>query len=381
VKDALARLQGVGDVQFQGGREYAMRIWLDPDKIAAHDLSASEVLAALRAQNLQVSAGVLNRPPVPVDQAYQINVEARGRLSTPEEFGDIVLKPDGQGRVTRVRDWRAVASQFDKVVVSPWIMVPDPQLAGVPWELGTQHIVRLATDDNSVRTELERSIFSRLSDVQSRLWREGRDEAEPWSELMWLALPEGTDAESHSSSAYVDLSRRFLDAGMNPIPLAQVYSQNAMPSLVYLGCGIEQTNETPQLTSGFLTAVTLGAMLAAARTSTRPVVILDPPRPYSLSEAVECLYWRNLFADQLMNTGTVAAVLALGLAPYEEQTQNIERLLRALNERVSLTKLIEDIRVSASDQDPVDRIVAFRAAALFTLDPNQRFGWGTAASL
>jgi multidrug efflux pump len=104
VKDALARLQGVGDVQFQGGREYAMRIWLDPDKIAAHDLSASEVLAALRAQNLQVSAGVLNRPPVPGDQAYQINVEARGRLSTPEEFGDIVLKSDSQGRVTRVRD-------------------------------------------------------------------------------------------------------------------------------------------------------------------------------------------------------------------------------------------------------------------------------------
>jgi multidrug efflux pump subunit AcrB len=104
VKDALARLQGVGDVQFQGGREYAMRIWLDPDKIAAHDLSASEVLTALRAQNLQVSAGVLNRPPVPVDQAYQINVEARGRLSTPEEFGDIVLKSDSQGRVTRVQD-------------------------------------------------------------------------------------------------------------------------------------------------------------------------------------------------------------------------------------------------------------------------------------
>jgi len=104
VKDALAGLQGVGDVQFQGDREYAMRIWLDPDKIAAHNLNASEVLAALRAQNLQVSAGVLNRPPVPVDQAYQINVEARGRLSTPEEFGDIVLKSDNQGRVTRIRD-------------------------------------------------------------------------------------------------------------------------------------------------------------------------------------------------------------------------------------------------------------------------------------
>src|SRR5712675_1245920 len=65
IKDALARLQGVGDVLFQGAREYAMRIWLDPDKVAANNLNASEVLAALRAQNLQVSAGVLNRPPVP----------------------------------------------------------------------------------------------------------------------------------------------------------------------------------------------------------------------------------------------------------------------------------------------------------------------------
>jgi len=104
VKDALARLQGVGDVQFQGGREYAMRIWLDPDKVAAHDLNASDILAAVRAQNLQVSAGVLNRPPVPGDQAYQLNVEARGRLTTPEEFGDIVLKSDSLGRVTRIRD-------------------------------------------------------------------------------------------------------------------------------------------------------------------------------------------------------------------------------------------------------------------------------------
>src|ERR1700751_4111254 len=104
VKDVLGRLQGVGDVKFQGGREYAMRIWLDPDKVATHNLSAADVLAVLRAQNLQVSAGVLNRPPVPGDRAYQINVEARGRLTAPEEFGNIVLKSDNQARVTRVRD-------------------------------------------------------------------------------------------------------------------------------------------------------------------------------------------------------------------------------------------------------------------------------------
>ena len=104
VKDALTRLPGVGDVTMQGGREYAMRIWLDPDKVAAHDLNASEVLAALRAQNIQVSAGILNQPPIASKQAYQLNVQALGRLSTPEEFASIVLKADSEGRVTRLRD-------------------------------------------------------------------------------------------------------------------------------------------------------------------------------------------------------------------------------------------------------------------------------------
>jgi multidrug efflux pump len=104
MKDVLARLPGVGDVQFQGARQYAMRIWLDPDMVAAYNLRADEVLAALRAQNLQVSAGILNQPPVPGDEAYQINIEALGRLSTPEQFGDIIVKSDSQGRVTRIRD-------------------------------------------------------------------------------------------------------------------------------------------------------------------------------------------------------------------------------------------------------------------------------------
>src|ERR1700731_1499323 len=104
VKDVLARLPGVGDVQIFGGRDYAMRIWLDPDKVAAHNLKASEVLAALQAQNVQVSAGILNQPPVASKQAYQINVQTLGRLSTPEQFASVVLKSDDQGRVTRLRD-------------------------------------------------------------------------------------------------------------------------------------------------------------------------------------------------------------------------------------------------------------------------------------
>src|ERR1700734_2997865 len=76
IKDILARLPGVGDFQLFGARDYAMRIWLDPDKVAAYNLNAGEVPAPLRAQNVQVSAGLLNQPPVPGNGAYQVNVQA-----------------------------------------------------------------------------------------------------------------------------------------------------------------------------------------------------------------------------------------------------------------------------------------------------------------
>ena len=104
VKDALARLPGVGDVQLFGARDYAMRIWLDPDKVAAYNLNTSEVLAALQAQNIQVSAGILNQPPISGKAAYQLNVQTLGRLTTPEQFADIILKTDAQGRATHLRD-------------------------------------------------------------------------------------------------------------------------------------------------------------------------------------------------------------------------------------------------------------------------------------
>src|SRR6202162_4719621 len=82
VKDALARLPGVGDVQLFGARDYAMRIWLDPDKVAAYNFNAGEVLAALRAQNVEVSAGILNQPPVASRQGYQLNGETLRPLRT-----------------------------------------------------------------------------------------------------------------------------------------------------------------------------------------------------------------------------------------------------------------------------------------------------------
>ncbi len=104
VKDVLARTPGVGDANIVGARDYAMRIWLDPDKIAARGLNAGEVVSALQAENVQVSAGVLNQPPVNTPGAFQLSVETLGRLSTPEQFGDIVVRTDPAGRITRIRD-------------------------------------------------------------------------------------------------------------------------------------------------------------------------------------------------------------------------------------------------------------------------------------
>jgi HAE1 family hydrophobic/amphiphilic exporter-1 len=104
VRDTLLRQLGVGDVQVFGARDYAMRIWLDPHKIAARGLTADDVVTALRAQNQQVSAGVLGEPPDPTHSAFQINIQALGRLTQPSQFADIIVKSDPNGRITRVRD-------------------------------------------------------------------------------------------------------------------------------------------------------------------------------------------------------------------------------------------------------------------------------------
>ena len=104
VKDVLSRVDGVGNVTIFGARDYAMRIWLDPEKLAIRDLTAGDVMDALRGQNVQVAAGVINQPPVPQPGAFQLNVETQGRLTTPEAFGNIIVKSGGDGRVVRVRD-------------------------------------------------------------------------------------------------------------------------------------------------------------------------------------------------------------------------------------------------------------------------------------
>ena len=104
VKDVLTRVDGVGSVTVFGARDYAMRVWLDPDKVAARNLTAGDVLRALQAQNVQVAAGSLGQPPIDKPGAFQFNVQTLGRLQDPQQFGDVVIKSDADGRVTRVRD-------------------------------------------------------------------------------------------------------------------------------------------------------------------------------------------------------------------------------------------------------------------------------------
>jgi multidrug efflux pump len=104
VKDELARLPGVGNAQMWGSGDYAMRIWLDPNKVAARGLTAGDIVSAVREQNVQVSAGQLGAEPTPSGSDFLVSINAQGRLQTEEEFGQIVVKSGPDGEIVRLAD-------------------------------------------------------------------------------------------------------------------------------------------------------------------------------------------------------------------------------------------------------------------------------------
>ncbi len=104
LRDQLLRSPGIGAISIFGGGLYAMRIWIDPGKAAERNLTSTEIIAALRAQNIQASGGALGQPPFDTNVADQLPVEVQSRLSSPEEFADVVIRTDADGRATRVRD-------------------------------------------------------------------------------------------------------------------------------------------------------------------------------------------------------------------------------------------------------------------------------------
>ena len=104
IRDEIARMPGVSDVLLLGQRDYSMRVWVDPEKLAARGMSAGDVVKALREQNVQVAAGQVGQPPAPDGQARQYPIDTLGRLSEPGQFERVIIKSGGEGRVVRVKD-------------------------------------------------------------------------------------------------------------------------------------------------------------------------------------------------------------------------------------------------------------------------------------
>src|SRR3989442_1622107 len=156
VKDQLARIQGVGDVTVFGARDYSMRIWLDPENLASRNLTAGDVVRAIREQNLQVAAGTIGQPPVPSGQDFQLTISTQGRLLDEQQFGDIIIKQGAQGQVTRIRDVaRVELAARDYSVASQ--LSGNPAAALVIWQLPGSNAIETSDAVRAKLAELKKT--------------------------------------------------------------------------------------------------------------------------------------------------------------------------------------------------------------------------------
>jgi hydrophobe/amphiphile efflux-1 (HAE1) family protein len=130
VKDALAALPGMGEVRVFGAGDYSMRVWLDPDRLAARGLNAGDVVRALREQNVQVAAGVLGAPPDASQEPFQLTVTAQGRLLDEGEFGQVIVRNAPDGRITRLAD--VARLDLDASVYGLRSLIDNKVAAGIP---------------------------------------------------------------------------------------------------------------------------------------------------------------------------------------------------------------------------------------------------------
>ena len=138
LKDRLSRVEGIGDVQIFGARDYAMRVWIDPGKASTLGLTAGEVVQALRSQNVQVAAGTVGQPPFNTGAAQQLNVETQGRYKTAEEFANIIIRSDPTtGAITRVRDVARVELGAEDYGVNAYLSGTDSIIMGITQRPGT----------------------------------------------------------------------------------------------------------------------------------------------------------------------------------------------------------------------------------------------------
>ncbi|BBK33095.1 multidrug efflux pump [Stella humosa] len=157
VKDRLARIQGVGDVQLFGAGDYSMRVWLDPQKVAEYGLSAGDVVQEIRAQNVQAAAGVVGASPGMAGLDVQLSINAQGRLRSPEEFGEIVVKTGTDGQIVRLRDIARIdLGAADYALRS---LLNNKSAAAIPiFQAPGSNAIRIADDVRRVMTEIRENM-------------------------------------------------------------------------------------------------------------------------------------------------------------------------------------------------------------------------------
>jgi multidrug efflux pump len=152
IKDTLTRVYGVGDVKIFGARDYSMRVWLDPDKVASRNMTASDVVNAIREQNVQVAAGTLGLPPAPRGTQFQLTLSTMGRLVDPKQFENIVIKTGADGRVTLLKDVaRVELGALDSTMDS--MLDGQPAVAMVVFELPGSNSLKTSA---AVRAAMEK---------------------------------------------------------------------------------------------------------------------------------------------------------------------------------------------------------------------------------
>ncbi|KIC44200.1 RND transporter [Ruegeria sp. ANG-S4] len=162
LKDALARVQGVGKADVLTNLEYAMRIWMDPDKMAALSITPGDVINAIREQNIEVSAGSIGSPPVPEGQTFQYTIKTKGRLTSAAEFGEIVIRTGDAGSIVRVRDIARVELGAQFYSASGYFQAVPATVIGIYQAPGAN---ALAVSER-VQAELERLSRSFPTDVE-----------------------------------------------------------------------------------------------------------------------------------------------------------------------------------------------------------------------
>lgn len=140
IVDPLKRVPGVGSVQPFGLREYSMRVWLNPDRMAGVGLTVDDVVQAIQSQNIQVAAGTIGAPPAPKGTMLQLSVSALGRLTRPEQFADIIIKTGKNGQLVRIRDVGTVLLGAQDYTVSSYIDGKPTVSLGVSLEAGANAV-------------------------------------------------------------------------------------------------------------------------------------------------------------------------------------------------------------------------------------------------